>query len=65
MEPDVSLPCPQQPANVQFPRHCVTFRNKVRFYGEDFLVHRPTPNLEDHILSANKVKVKLSPCLFF
>jgi hypothetical protein len=28
------------------------FRNMIRFYGEDFLAPRPTPELEDYTLSA-------------
>jgi len=28
------------------------FRNMVRFYGEELLVPRPAPKLEDHPLSA-------------
>jgi len=28
------------------------FSNKVRFYGEEMLAPRPTPNIEDHPLSA-------------
>jgi len=28
------------------------FRNKLTFYGEELLVPRPTPKLEDHPLSA-------------
>jgi len=31
---------------------CVTFRQQDGFYGEELLVPRPTPNLEDHHLSA-------------
>jgi len=34
------------------PRHCVTFRNKLIFYGEELLTPRPTPKVEDHPLSA-------------
>jgi hypothetical protein len=34
------------------PRPCVTFRNKLSFYGEGLLAPRPTPNLEDRPLSA-------------
>jgi hypothetical protein len=30
----------------------VIFRNKLIFYGEELLVPRPTPKLEDHPLSA-------------
>jgi hypothetical protein len=30
----------------------VNFRNKIIFYGEEFLAPRPTPKLEDHPLSA-------------
>ena len=28
------------------------FRNVIRFYGEELLAPRPTPNLGDHPLSA-------------
>ena len=35
-----------------------TFRNKIRFYGEELLAPRPTPKLEDHPLSAAR------DCLF-
>jgi hypothetical protein len=34
------------------PRCLVIFRNKVIFYGEEFLAPRPIPKLEDHPLSA-------------
>jgi hypothetical protein len=37
---------------------CVTFRNKLAFYGEELLASRPTPKLEDHLLSA------VRDCLF-
>jgi hypothetical protein len=30
----------------------VTIRNKLVFYGEKLLAPRPTPKLEDHLLSA-------------
>jgi hypothetical protein len=30
----------------------VSFRNKLIFYGEELLVPRPTPKLEEHPLSA-------------
>jgi hypothetical protein len=33
------------------PRLCECFRNKLIFYGEEFLAPRPTPKLEDHSLS--------------
>ena len=46
----VSAPCPQSIS--PGPRLSVwTFRNKMRFYGEE-LTPRPTPKLEDHPLSA-------------
>jgi hypothetical protein len=32
--------------------HCVTFINKMIFYGEQLLAQRPTPNLEDNPFSA-------------
>jgi len=35
-----------------------TFRNKIRFYGEELLAPRPTSKLEDHPLSA------VRECLF-
>ena len=35
-----------------------TFRNKIRFYGEELSAPRPTPKLEDHPLSA------VRDCLF-
>ena len=35
-----------------------TFRNKIRFYGEALLALRPTPQLDDHTLSA------VRDCLF-
>jgi hypothetical protein len=34
------------------PRPFVTFHNKLIFYGEELLVPRPTPKLQDHPLSA-------------
>jgi hypothetical protein len=34
------------------------FRNRIRFYGEELLAPRPTPNLEDHPLSV------VRDCLF-
>jgi hypothetical protein len=34
------------------PRHCVTFHNKLVFYGEELLALCPTPKLEDNLLSA-------------
>jgi hypothetical protein len=36
----------------------VRFRNKLVFYGEELLAPRPTPKLEDHLLSA------VRDCLF-
>ena len=35
-----------------------TFRNLIRFYGEELLAPRPTPKLEDHTVSAVRI------CLF-
>ena len=35
-----------------------TFRNKIRFYGEELLAPRPTPKLEDYPLST------VHDCLF-
>jgi hypothetical protein len=40
------------------PSLCQMFRNVVIFYGEELLVPRPTPKLEDHSLSA------VRDCLF-
>jgi hypothetical protein len=40
------------------PRLFVIFRNKLIFYGQEFLAPRPTPKLEDHPLSA------VCDCLF-
>jgi hypothetical protein len=39
-------------------RLLVNFRNKIIFYGEELLAPRPTPKLEDHLLSA------VHDCLF-
>jgi hypothetical protein len=36
----------------------MNFRNRLIFYGEEFLAPRPTPKLEDHLLSA------VRDCLF-
>jgi hypothetical protein len=33
------------------PASCVTFRNKLFFYGEELLDPRPTSKLEDHHFS--------------
>jgi hypothetical protein len=40
------------------PSHMYLFRNKASFYGDVLLAHRPTPKLEDHLLSAAR------DCLF-
>jgi hypothetical protein len=40
------------------PRLLMNFRNKIIFYGEELLAPRPTPKLEDHLLSA------VRDCLF-
>jgi hypothetical protein len=40
------------------PRLRVVFRNKLIFYGEELLAPRPTPKLQDHLLSAG------GDCLF-
>jgi hypothetical protein len=40
------------------PRHVFVFRKKVSFYGEKLSAPRPTPQLEDHPLSA------VRDCLF-
>jgi hypothetical protein len=37
---------------IPYRRLLVNFRNKIIFYGEELLVPRPTPKLEDHPLSA-------------
>jgi len=66
MEPKGSLPHLQVPANFPYlksispgPRISVwTFRNKIRFYGEELSAPRPTPKLEDYPLSA------VRDCLF-
>jgi len=50
MEPEGSLPHSQVPANC--PNPVLTFRNKIHFYGVELLALRPTPKLEDHLLSA-------------
>jgi hypothetical protein len=34
------------------PSLLVNFRNKIIFYGEELLAPRPTPKLDDHLLSA-------------
>jgi hypothetical protein len=64
METEGSLPHSQEPATCPYPelksyqriipgpRLCIVFRNMVIFYGEELLVLRPTPKLEDHPLSA-------------
>ena len=44
MEPEGSLPHSQVPV--------WTFRNKIRFHGEELLAILPTPMLQDHPLSA-------------
>jgi len=38
--------------SVLSPRPCVKFRNKPLFCGKELLAPRPTPELEDHSLSA-------------
>jgi hypothetical protein len=59
MGPEGSLPHSQVPATCPYPRLSVwTFRNKIRFYGEESLATRPTPNLKEHPLSA------VRDCLF-
>jgi hypothetical protein len=40
------------------PTACVTFRNKLLFYGDELSASHPTPELEDHPLSA------VRECLF-
>jgi hypothetical protein len=50
-----SLPRSQEPV---IPRPCITFRNRLSFYAWELLAPRPTPNLEDHPLSA------VRDCLF-
>jgi hypothetical protein len=55
-EPDQSSPCSPSLKSYQRispgPRLCIVFRNIVIFYGEELLAPRPTPKLEDHLLSA-------------
>jgi hypothetical protein len=53
MEPQGSLPCSREPAQriLSFLRPCLTFHNKLFPYGEESLVPRPTPDLEDRPLS--------------
>jgi hypothetical protein len=34
-----------------YPKHCVTFRNKLLYYGEKLVAPRPNPKLEDYPLS--------------
>jgi len=55
MEPEPSLPHSKCPTG---PRLLQTFRNRIRFYAEELLAHRPNPKLEDQTLSA------VSDCLF-
>jgi hypothetical protein len=40
------------------PKPCVTFRNKLVFYGEQLLAPRQSPKLESHYLST------VCDCLF-
>jgi len=66
MKPEGSLPHSQVSANSPYlksvspgPSISVrTFRNKIRFYGEELSAPRPNPKLEDHPLSA------IRDCLF-
>jgi hypothetical protein len=41
-------------------RPCITFRNKLAFYGEELLAHRSTLKLEDHPVSVVDSNMKLS-----
>jgi hypothetical protein len=59
MEPECLLPHSQVPATCPYPKYqsrsedsVWTFRNKIRFYGEELLPPPPTPKLKDHTLSA-------------
>jgi len=56
MEPESSLLHSHVPATC--PCHVWTFRNKIRFHGEELLAPRLTHKLEDHPLSA------VRDCLF-
>ena len=58
MEPEGSLPHSQVPDTCPGPRHVFMFRNKANFYDEEMSAPRPTPKLEDHLLSA------VRDCLF-
>ena len=51
MEPDISLPHSQALS-------LLTFRNIIRFYGEELLAPRPTPKLQELPLSG------VRDCLF-
>jgi hypothetical protein len=60
MEPEGSLIHLQEPTTCPYPEpkdqsgseaFVWTFRNKIRFYGEELLAPPPTPKLEDHSLS--------------
>jgi hypothetical protein len=63
MEPDGSLPCSQKLTTGPYPIHfpfqrirsisspCVTFDNKISFYGEEMLAHSPKLKLQDFPLS--------------
>jgi hypothetical protein len=56
MEPEGSLLHSQEPANGS--EACVWFVTCLSSYGEELLAPRPTPKLEDHLLSA------VRDCLF-
>jgi hypothetical protein len=58
MESEGSLPRSQNPVTGPYPEHCVTFRNKLAFYGEELSAPRSTPMLENHPFSA------IRDCLF-
>jgi hypothetical protein len=61
MEPEGSLPWSQGPP---IPRPCVTFRNKLFFYGEEFLAPRPYTKLKDPALAAGNPAVASSDLCF-
>jgi len=57
--PNIHFPLPRSFQRIRsIPKPCVTFRNKLVFYGEELLGPHPTPKLEDYPLSA------VRDCLF-
>jgi hypothetical protein len=46
------LSCKEHPQSCPSPRLCVTFRNLLVFYGEEFLRPHPATKPEDRPLSA-------------